>query len=40
MHHESATSMRGKLGLEFEILISYNVPVHFRHTETDTDIVA
>ena len=36
--------MRGKCGSEFEIYISYNAPMHFRHRQTDrqmdTDIVA
>jgi len=32
--------MRGKFGSEFETYISYNAPMHFRHRETDTDIVA
>ena len=27
--------MRGKFGSEFETKISYNVPMHFRHRQTD-----
>ena len=40
----TAAAMRGKLGSEFETENSYNVPMHFRHRQTDrqtdTDIVA
>jgi len=36
----TATAMHGKLGSEFETLISYNAPMHFRHRETGTDIIA
>ena len=35
-----ATTMRGKFGSEFETEISYNAPMHFRHRQTNTDIVA
>ena len=35
-----ATTMRGKFGSEFETQISYNAPMHFRHRQTDTNIVA
>ena len=35
----TVTAMRGKLGSEFETKISY-VPLHFRHRQMDTDIVA
>jgi len=40
MHRESATAMRGKLGSEFEISYNANAQMHFRHRQTDTDIVA
>jgi len=40
----TAAAMRGKVGSEFEIQISYNAPIYFRHRQTDrqtdTDIVA
>jgi len=36
----TAAAMRGKVGSEFETKISYNAPMHFRHRQTDTDIVA
>ena len=36
----TAAAMRGKVGSEFETQISYNAPMHFRHRQTDTDIVA
>jgi len=40
----TAAAMRGKVGSEFETPISYNVPMHFHHRQTerqtDTDIVA
>jgi len=40
----TAAAMRGKVGSEFETLIGYNAPMHFRHKQTDrqtdTDIVA
>ena len=29
-----------QFGSEFEIYISYNAPMHLRHRQTDTDIVA
>ena len=32
--------MRGKFGSEFETYISYNAPVHFRHRQMDSDIIA
>jgi len=35
----TAAAMPGKVGLEFETQISYNAPMHFRHKQTDTDIV-
>jgi len=31
----TATTMRGKLGSEFETQISYNAPMHFRHRQMD-----
>jgi len=36
----TAAAMRGEVGSEFETYISYNAPMHFRHRQTDTDIVA
>ena len=36
----AVTTMRGKFGSEFESKISYNAPMHFRHRQTETDIVA
>jgi len=27
--------MRGKVGSEFETIVSYNAPMHFRHWQTD-----
>jgi len=36
----TAVTMRGKVGSEFETKISFNAPMHFRHRQTDTDIVA
>jgi len=36
----TATKMRGKFRSEFETQISYNASMHFRHRQTDTDIVA
>ena len=36
----TVTTMRGKCGYEFETYINYNAPMHFRHRQTDTDIVA
>jgi len=37
---DPSTTMRGKYGSEFEMLISYYAPMHFHHRQTDTDIVA
>jgi len=36
----TVAAMRCKVGLEFETYISYNVPMHFRHKQMDTDIIA
>jgi len=36
----TAATMCSKVGSEFETYISYNAPMHFRHRQTDTDIVA
>jgi len=36
----TATTIRGKCKTGFETYISYNAPMHFRHRQTDTDIVA
>jgi len=36
----TVAAMRGKVGSEFETEISCNAPMHFRHRQTDTDIVA
>jgi len=36
----TAAAMRGKVGSEFETEISFNPPMHFRHRQMDTGIIA